>query len=92
MPTPFVAPHHINLWCLKDVLGPHDIVCGCPTCCAAIGCTEIFCVEDFEPGVRPLGYWPKSVCSEKLALLCKERIVPGWPGGGKNEQSPGERS
>ncbi len=70
----------INLWCLKDVMAPRGIGCGCPECCARDGLTALFCVEDFKPGVYPLEWWPKVVCTEKLALLCQERICPGWPG------------
>ncbi len=78
-PTP-IKQSHINPWCLADVLGPRGIACGCPGCCARDGTTAVFLVEDFETGVYPLGWWPKSVCSEKLSLLCRERICPGWPG------------
>lgn len=72
----------INRYCLREVLvhvERHE--CGCPECCAATGRTAVYTVEDFRPGVRPLGWWAKVICSEKLALLVKERIVPGWPGG-----------
>ncbi len=41
----------------------------------------MYIAEDFLEGVHPLGYWGKVVCTEKLGLLVKERIVPGWPGG-----------
>jgi len=75
-----LAPQQINLWCLADVFGPRGLRCGCPECCARTGNTAVFLVEYFEPDVYPLGWWPKSVCSEKLALLCRERICPGWPG------------
>jgi len=70
----------INLWCLADVFGERGIRCGCPLCCAKEGLTAVFQVEDFQSGVYPLGWWPKSVCSEKRALLVRERICPGWPG------------
>ncbi len=76
----------INLWCLDDVLKHHGWRCGCPECCAKNGMTAVFKVEDFQPGVYPLHWWPKSICSEKLALLCKERICPGWPGGAALEE------
>ncbi len=79
LPTP-IPNSAINLYCLADVLGPHGQTCGCPTCCAAVGMTAVYLVETFVTGARPLGWWPKSVCSEKLALLCKERIAVGWPG------------
>ncbi len=72
----------INLWCLADVLGPRGLGCGCPVCCAKSGLTALYSVDDFVAGVYPLSWWPKVVCTEKLALLCKERICPGWPGGG----------
>ncbi len=75
-----IPNHAINLWCLKDILEPRKLACGCPLCCAELGLTAVFQVEDFEVGVYPLGWWPKSVCSEKLALLVRERICPGWPG------------
>ncbi len=80
IPTP-IENSVINLYCLKDILGPHGLSCGCPVCCASVGLTAVYCVDDFDPDVEPLGYWPKSVCTEKLALLVRERIVPGWPGG-----------
>ncbi len=79
-PTP-IPNSAINLYCLRCVLEPHGQSCGCPTCCASVGMTAVFAVSDYIPDVHPLGYWAKSVCSEKLALLVKERIVPGWPGG-----------
>ncbi len=72
--------NQINLYCLAEVLEPHGLVCGCPTCCAKKGLTAVYLEEDYRPGVRPLGYWGKVICREKLALLVKERIVPGWPG------------
>ncbi len=80
-PLPDLPTALINPYCLKDVLfhvARHE--CGCPVCCAATGRTAVFVVEDYRPGVRPLSWWGKSVCSEKLALLVKERICPGWPG------------
>ncbi len=70
----------INLHCLADVLAPRGIACGCPECCAKDGLTALYAVDDFETGVYPLAWWPKVVCTEKLAKLCKERICPGWPG------------
>jgi len=73
--------HTINLFCLAEVYEPRGILCGCPLCLAKEGLTAVFQVEDFQQGVYPLGWWRKSVCSEKLALLVKERICPGWPGG-----------
>ncbi len=81
MPSTPIENKYINLWCLHAVLAPRGLACGCPQCCAADGKTAVFQVKDFEPDVYPLAWWPKSVCSEKLALLCKERIVPNWPGG-----------
>ncbi len=78
-PVP-IESMYINLWCLRDVLGPRKLRCGCPVCCAEVGKTAVFKVEHFEIGVYPLNWWPKSVCTEKLALLCIERICPGWPG------------
>jgi len=75
-----IKASHINPWCLADVLGPRGIRCGCPVCCAKNAETAVFLVDDYVPDVHPLGWWPKSVCSEKLSLLCRERIVPGWPG------------
>ncbi len=79
LPSP-IPNSAINLYCLADVLGPHGHSCGCPVCCSSVGMTAVYLVETFVPGVRPLGWWPKSICSEKLALLCKERIAAGWPG------------
>jgi len=70
----------IHLYCLADVYAPRGLVCGCPECLAKDGLTAVFQVEDFQKGVYPLGWWPKSVCSEKRALLVRERICPGWPG------------
>jgi len=75
-----IENQHINLWCLKNVIGLTGRLCGCPDCCAENGMTAVFLVEDFVTDVYPLRYWRKSVCSEKLALLCRERICPGWPG------------
>ncbi len=79
---------HINLYCLAEVLEPHGCVCGCPTCCAEKGLTAVYIAEDFKQGVKPLEYWGKVVCTEKLALLCRERIVPGWPGSPWKEGKP----
>lgn len=75
-----VRNSEINLWCLASVLEHVQLECGCPDCCAQDGNTAVFLVEHFVRGVYPLGWWPKSICSEKLALLCQERICPGWPG------------
>ncbi len=73
---------HINLYCLEEVLiNTRGQLCGCPACCAANGSTALYTLQDFKLGVHPLAYWSRCVCKEKLALLCKERIVPGWPGG-----------
>jgi len=83
--SPPIENSLINLWCLKDILEMRDRACGCPVCCAESGLTALYCVDDFEPGVYPLEWWPKVVCTEKLARLVKERIVPGWPGGKKLE-------
>jgi len=77
---PVYYQEQINLYCLADVFGPRGIACACPKCLAKDGLTAVFLVEDFQQGVYPLGWWPKCVCTEKLALLCVERIVPGWPG------------
>ncbi len=77
----YVENSAINLYCLRDFLG----FCGCPKCCAADGLTALYCVDDFVPGVHPCGWWPKVVCTEKLAMLVKERIVPGWPGAQEDE-------
>ncbi len=77
--TPY-EQSQINLHCLADVFGPRGIPCGCPECCAKDALTAVFLVEDFQQDVYPLGWWPKSICSEKLALHCRERICPGWPG------------
>ncbi len=79
MTDDLIPTQNINLWCLADVFGPRGIRCGCPECCAKKGLTAVFLVADFQPGVYPLGWWPKSVCSEKRALLVRERICPGWP-------------
>ncbi len=81
-PPENIRPMHINLWCLEEVLSQVGELCGCPDCCAAAGTTALYTLQDFVPGVYPLSWWAKCVCKEKLAMLCKERIVPGWPGGG----------
>ncbi len=81
LPPPDIPTQLINLFCLEEVLLHTGGTCGCPECCAANGCTALYAVEDFEPNVHPCGWWPKVVCTEKLATLVKERIVPGWPGG-----------
>lgn len=73
--------YQINPYCLADVLDAKGGGCFCPECCAKARVTAVYTVEDFRPGVRPLGWWAKVVCSEKLGLLVKERIVPGWPCG-----------
>ncbi len=57
-------------------------ICGCPECCARLGYTAIYTMEDFKPGVEPLEWWAKALCKEKLGLLVRDRIVPGWPGAG----------
>lgn len=75
----------INLYCLEGVLWDPGQRCGCPDCLANRGMTAVYTTQDFMPGVIPLGYWQKSACSEKLARLVKERIVPGWPGGESRE-------
>ncbi len=87
-PVP-IESMYINVWCLKDILQYRNLLCGCPLCCQARGQTAVFKVEHFETGVYPLGWWPKSVCSEKLALLCRERIVPEWPGGAAYDPKEG---
>lgn len=78
--TAYFGAGQINLYCLAKVLEPHGCVCGCPVCCAKKGLTAVYIAVDFKEGVRPLGYWGKVVCTEKLALLVRERIIPGWPG------------
>ncbi len=78
-PTP-IENQLINLWCLRDVNETRGLACGCPECCRKDGLTALFCVEDFQTDVYPLAWWPKVVCTEKLALLVRERICPGWPG------------
>ncbi len=75
-----IENHYIRRWCLADILAPRGLQCGCPTCCADMGMTALYQVRDFESGVFPMGWWPRSVCSEKLALLARERICPSWPG------------
>jgi len=72
---------HINLYCLAEVLDhiPGEF-CGCPKCCADTGTTALYTLQDFKAGVHPLTYWSRCICKEKLALMVRERIVPGWPG------------
>ncbi len=85
MDTTHYTADVINLWCLADIRAARGLPCGCPECLAKEGLTAVFSPDDFEEGVYPLGWWSKSVCTEKLALLCKERICPGWPGSPWNE-------
>lgn len=80
MNTGPVRPSEVNLWCVDELYGERGPACGCPICCALHANTVVFAVEDFVRGVYPLGWWRKSVCTEKLALLVRERICPGWPG------------
>ncbi len=87
MTPKFIPDQNINLWCLAETYGERGPRCGCPVCCAKNATTAVFQVQDFVADVYPLDWWPKSVCSEKLALLCVERICPGWPGGREIERS-----
>ncbi len=82
-PTP--QRYQINTYCLAEVLDPKGGGCFCPKCCVKLSVTAVYTVEDFRLGVRPLGWWDRVVCSEKLALLVPERIVPGWPAAGKGK-------
>lgn len=54
--------------------------CACPKCLAEKGMTLVFDPEDFETEGLGRQQWRRYPCSEKLARLVPERIVPGYPG------------
>jgi len=63
-------------WCEEVVA----FVCGCPSCLHERSETLIYSAEDMAE--TPLEtHWGRRVVSEKLGLMAKENIVPGYPGG-----------
>ncbi len=70
-----------GIGCAKEVETTHPVFrCGCPTCLSARGATLVYKADDMSktPERR---YWGRIVVSEKIGLLAKENIVPGYPGG-----------
>ncbi len=68
--------------CQKEFLSGtyYPYRCCCPKCCSERAETALYIPQDFELGKMPHGWWGRICTTEKLARLCPERIIPGWPG------------
>ncbi len=63
-------------WCQEA----ESFICGCPSCLHDRCQTLVYSAEDMDE--TPLKeYWGRRIVSEKIGLLAKENIVPGYPGG-----------
>ena len=82
MPNPAYTIDAIVACCQKSYLSVsyYPYRCCCPQCCSERAETAVYLPQDFEMGKFPRGWWGRIVTTEKLARMCPERIIPGWPG------------
>ncbi len=67
--------------CSKEYTAPSSgVECGCPLCCHERSETCVWAADDVEKGGRST-FWGRRIVSEKVGLMAKDRIVPGYPGG-----------
>ncbi len=78
---PIYNPAQAMWMCCKEYTAPSaGVECGCPLCCHERSETCVWSAQDAQKGGRS-SFWGRNIVSEKLGLMTKENIVPGYPGG-----------